>query len=94
MPGKNLDPKNVVDQLIGNRIRTRRLSLGMDQEALGRAMGLTASEIRDYEGGTIRVKASRLSAMAEILGVPILFFFRDLKPSASYAPSEDQQQSE
>jgi transcriptional regulator with XRE-family HTH domain len=56
----------------------RRLFLGMNQETLANALGLTFQQVQKYEGGANRVSASRLSAMADILGVPISFFFGDL----------------
>ena len=71
-----------IDTLIGDRIRTRRLSLGMDEEMLGRAVGLTAEQIQDHEGGNTRVRASRLAAIAEALDVPIVFFFPNPEPNA------------
>ncbi|HWD58854.1 MAG TPA: helix-turn-helix transcriptional regulator [Stellaceae bacterium] len=64
---------------VGKRIRMRRLFLGMNQETLANALGLTFQQVQKYEGGANRVSASRLSAMAEILGVPISFFFGDLQ---------------
>lgn len=57
----------------------RRLFLGMNQETLANALGLTFQQVQKYEGGANRVSASRLSAMADILGVPISFFFGDLQ---------------
>jgi len=57
----------------------RRLFLGMNQETLANALGLTFQQVQKYEGGANRVSASRLSAMADILGVPIAFFFSDLQ---------------
>jgi transcriptional regulator with XRE-family HTH domain len=77
-----------IDTLIGTRIRIRRLSLGIDQQTLGRTVGLTSQEIEACESGATRVRASQLSAMAETLDVPILFFFRDLKPEAGQARPE------
>ena len=56
----------------------RRLFLGMNQETLANALGLTFQQVQKYEGCANRVSASRLSAMADILGVPISFFFNDL----------------
>jgi transcriptional regulator with XRE-family HTH domain len=80
--------------LIGNRIRIRRLSLGMDQETLGSALGLTSQQVQDYESGATRVGASRLSAMAEALDVPILFFFGDLESNATQATPQHQRHRE
>ena len=56
----------------------RRLFLGMNQETLANALGLTFQQVQKYEGGANRVSASRLSAMADTLDVPISFFFSDL----------------
>jgi transcriptional regulator with XRE-family HTH domain len=50
----------------------------MNQETLANALGLTFQQVQKYEGGANRVSASRLSAMADILGVPISFFYGDL----------------
>jgi transcriptional regulator with XRE-family HTH domain len=68
-----------IDALIGNRIRTRRMALKMDQETLGCAVGLTPQKINEHETGATRIDAFHLSAMAEALNVPILFFFEDLQ---------------
>jgi len=56
----------------------RRLLLGMNQETLGKALGLTFQQVQKYERGTNRVSASRLSAMADILGVSISYFFHEM----------------
>ncbi|HEV2186619.1 MAG TPA: helix-turn-helix transcriptional regulator [Stellaceae bacterium] len=61
----------------------RRLLLGMNQETLANALGLTFQQVQKYEGGANRVSASRLAAMAEILAVPISFFFGDLQTDDS-----------
>jgi transcriptional regulator with XRE-family HTH domain len=52
--------------------------LGMSQEKLGENLGITFQQIQKYEKGTNRVGASRLQAIATILGVPVAFFFEDL----------------
>jgi transcriptional regulator with XRE-family HTH domain len=51
----------------------------MNQETLANALGLTFQQVQKYEGGANRVSASRLAAVAEILKVPISFFFGDLQ---------------
>jgi transcriptional regulator with XRE-family HTH domain len=68
------------DVHVGKRVRTGRLLLGMTQEDLGKALGLIFQQIQKYEHGTNRVSASRLSATADILGVPISFFFEGFAP--------------
>lgn len=66
---------NPVDKHVGSRIRMRRIMLGMSQEKLGEALGLTFQQIQKYEKGTNRVGASRLSQIADILQVPVSFLF-------------------
>ena len=51
--------------------------LGMSQEKLGENLGITFQQIQKYEKGSNRVGASRLQAIASILGVPVAFFFED-----------------
>jgi transcriptional regulator with XRE-family HTH domain len=60
---------------VGNRVRDRRQSLGMSQTKLAEAVGLTFQQIQKYEKGTNRVGGSRLQQFANILNVPISFFF-------------------
>src|SRR2546429_4245609 len=52
---------NPVDKYVGSRVRMRRIMLGMSQEKLGEALGLTFQQVQKYEKGTNRVGASRLS---------------------------------
>jgi transcriptional regulator with XRE-family HTH domain len=66
---------NHIDQHVGNRVRMRRLMLGMSQEQLGEALGLTFQQVQKYEKGTNRVGASRIQQISEILHVPISFLF-------------------
>ena len=88
--GRGTGVPNPIDVHVGNRIRMRRLLLGMNQETLANALGLTFQQVQKYEGGANRVSASRLSAMAEILGVPISYFFGDLRPDEAEVSPEDQ----
>jgi transcriptional regulator with XRE-family HTH domain len=68
---------NPIDIHVGSRIRLRRKMLGMSQEKLGENLGITFQQIQKYEKGTNRVGASRLQAIASILGVPVALFFED-----------------
>jgi transcriptional regulator with XRE-family HTH domain len=89
--GRGTGVPNPIDVHVGGRIRMRRLLLGMNQETLANALGLTFQQVQKYEGGANRVSASRLSAMAEILGVPISYFFGDLQPDDTELSAEDRQ---
>lgn len=66
---------NPIDIHVGSRIRLRRTMLGMSQEKLGDSLGITFQQVQKYEKGANRVGASRLQHIAEILNVPIPFFF-------------------
>jgi transcriptional regulator with XRE-family HTH domain len=68
---------NPIDVHVGSRIRLRRNLLGMSQEKLGEGLGITFQQIQKYEKGTNRVGASRLQAIAAILGVPVSYFFEN-----------------
>ena len=71
-----------IDVHVGSRIRLRRTLLGMSQERLGEALGLTFQQVQKYERGVNRVGASRLFDLSRVLDVPISFFFDDM-PEAS-----------
>lgn len=88
--GRGTGVPNPIDVHVGGRIRMRRLLLGMNQETLANALDLTFQQVQKYEGGANRVSASRLSAMAEILGVPISYFFGDLRPDEAELSPEDK----
>ena len=78
--GRGSGVSNPIDVHVGKRIRMRRLLLGMNQETLANALRTSYQQVQKYEHGTNRVSASRLSAMADIFGVPIAFFFDGLTP--------------
>jgi transcriptional regulator with XRE-family HTH domain len=67
-----------IDVHVGSRLRLRRTLLGMSQERLGEALGLTFQQVQKYERGANRVGASRLFDLSRVLDVPISFFFDDM----------------
>ncbi len=66
------DPR---DAEIGKRVRTLRLQRGMSQTELGDLLEITFQQVQKYENGSNRVSAGRLQRIAEILDVPITFFY-------------------
>lgn len=66
---------NPTDKHVGGRVRMRRMMLGMSQEKLGDALGLTFQQVQKYEKGTNRIGASRLQQIGHFLQVPVSFFF-------------------
>lgn len=77
---ENPDP---VDVHVGSRVRLRRTLLGMSQEKLGAALGLTFQQIQKYERGTNRIGSSRLYQLSRVLDVPVSFFFDDMPGATS-----------
>ena len=74
-------PKNVANEIdahVGSRLRLRRLLMGISQEKLGAALGLTFQQIQKYERGVNRVGASRLYDLCNVLDVPVAYFFADM----------------
>ena len=74
-----------VDKHIGRRIRALRVILGMSQEKLAEALGITFQQVQKYENGTNRVSAGRLHHLASVLGVPVGRFYEDA-PERDLAP--------
>lgn len=72
---------NKIDVLVGKRIRARRHAMGVSQTELGDAIGVKFQQIQKYETGANRVSASRLWAVAEKLGVDVVYFFEGIRRS-------------
>jgi transcriptional regulator with XRE-family HTH domain len=75
-----------IDVHVGARVRLRRTLLGMSQERLGDALGLTFQQVQKYERGVNRVGASRLFDISRVLDVPISFFFDDMPEGMDATP--------
>ncbi|HYE51955.1 MAG TPA: helix-turn-helix transcriptional regulator [Azospirillaceae bacterium] len=72
---------NPIDIHVGQRLRLRRTLLGLSQETLGEAVGITFQQLQKYERGANRISASRLFNLSQVLGVPVTFFFEELPPT-------------
>ena len=96
-PARRTRPKTgvpkPVDVHVGSRVRLRRTMLGMSQEKLGHAIGVTFQQVQKYERGANRVGASRLHEISRILDVPVSYFFDEMSAAtaavtaASVAPA-------
>src|SRR5437764_13188868 len=75
------DKPNPIDIHVGSRVRLRRTLLGMSQEKLGEAIGLTFQQVQKYERGANRVGASRLYDLSRVLDVPVSYFFEEMVPA-------------
>lgn len=69
---------NAVDRRLGQRVRTRRLEIGMSQERLAETLGVTFQQVQKYEKGVNRIAASRLFDIAGALEMPVSRFFEGL----------------
>ncbi len=76
-----------IDVHVGGRVRLRRTLMGLSQERLGEALGLTFQQVQKYERGVNRIGASRLFDLARVLDVPIGFFFDDMPDGMGGASS-------
>lgn len=74
-----------IDVHVGTQIRMRRKSLGMSQSALAGRLGITFQQVQKYEKGANRVGASRLQAIASILGVEVSSLFANATPDGGEA---------
>ena len=74
-----------IDVHVGAQIRMRRKSLGMSQSALAGRLGITFQQVQKYEKGANRVGASRLQAIASILGVDVSSLFANATPDGGEA---------
>ncbi len=77
------------DTYVGHKLRQRRTLLGMSQESVAAAIGLTLQQIQKYENGTNRVGASRLWDLAQVLGCDIAYFFDGFDEGADRALDQD-----
>jgi transcriptional regulator with XRE-family HTH domain len=72
MPRRSRDPRDVE---IAKRVRALRLQRGLSQAELGGALDVTFQQVQKYETGTNRISAGRLQQVAEVLDVPVTYFY-------------------
>jgi transcriptional regulator with XRE-family HTH domain len=69
-------------------MRMRRTLLGLSQEKLGDALGLTFQQVQKYERGANRIGASRLHQLSRALEVPVSYFFEEMAEEDQAAPPD------
>ena len=67
-------PCDEIDLLIGKRIRSRRLALGMTQAELGTLLSVSFQQVQKYERGFNRLAAADLPRLAAILRCKVTYF--------------------
>jgi transcriptional regulator with XRE-family HTH domain len=92
-PDDDIDPApNPVDRHVGLRIRLRRRELGLSQERLASAIGLTFQQVQKYERAANRVSASKLWEMSRVLSAPISYFYGGLDDTGTAGVARDEVQ--
>ena len=72
-----------VDRFVGNRIRERRVMLGLSQQQMAQMIGVTYQQAHKYERGINRISAGRLFDIARVLRVPVSYLFEGLEGNGS-----------
>ena len=77
IPLKQKTPRSVGrgDKVLGQRIRIRRAELKISQSELGERLGVSFQQVQKYEKGVNRIGSVRLGKIAEVLQVPIQYFY-------------------
>ena len=78
MPSQSGQTPAAIDMFVSQQIRRRRLQIGMSQEVLGQALGISFQQVQKYERGETRISAGRLWLLAEAMNVPVAYFFEGL----------------
>lgn len=73
---------NPIDIHVGSRVRLRRTMMGLSQEKLGEALGVTFQQVQKYEKGTNRISASRMQQISGVLDAPVSYFFDEAPDGA------------
>ena len=74
---------------LGNKLKLRRLALGLTQTKVAKAINVTFQQIQKYEKGTNGVSSNRLMQLSQFLKVPIIYFFEDFKNFMAVNTSEE-----
>jgi transcriptional regulator with XRE-family HTH domain len=69
-----------LERHVGQRIRQRRIMLGLTQQEMARLVGITYQQAHKYERGINRVSAGRLYHIATVLHVDLRYFYEELDP--------------
>ncbi len=75
---KSTITKQDIDAHVGKRLRLRRTMMGLSQEAVAKAVGITFQQVQKYEKGSNAMNAGRLYEFARFMNVPVAYFFEGL----------------
>lgn len=77
--------KQNIDTHVGKRLRLRRTMMGLSQEALAKAVGITFQQVQKYEKGVNAMNANRLYEFSQFMRIPVAYFFEGLNAAAEIA---------
>lgn len=73
--------KHDIDGYVGKRLKQRRTIMGLSQEAVAKAVGITFQQVQKYEKGSNAMNARRLYEFARFMNVPVAYFFEGIDQS-------------
>ncbi len=88
--GKPTNRATDTDKYVGQRIRERRIMLGLSQQQMADMIGVTYQQAHKYERGINRISAGRLFEIAQVLNVPVSYFFDGLEDDRGEDMSQRQ----
>ena len=77
--------KQDIDTHVGKRLRLRRTMMGLSQESIAKAVGITFQQVQKYEKGANAMNAGRLYEFAQFMQVPVAYFFEGLEQALQAA---------
>lgn len=75
-----------INQYVSQRIRRRRVLLGLTQQELAEMIGITPQQAHKYEKGLCQISSGRLYQIAQALGVEVSHFFESVDPEGTVKP--------
>ena len=78
---------NEIDRHVASRMRLRRLEMGLSQETVANALGVTFQQFQKYERSINRLSAGALYRIAVALEVPVAYFFEELRDLPKKTPA-------
>lgn len=79
-----------IDSHVGKRLKRRRILLGMSQQDLGDAVKVSIQQIQKYEKATNRIASGKLFSLAQLLQVPVTYFFDQDDEQTNLGFAEEQ----
>ena len=73
-----------IDQYVGDRLKARRVLLGLSQEIIGNALHISIQQVQKYEKGVNRISSGNLYRIGHALNVPIAYFFEEVDINCPY----------